>query len=158
MGDDRLSALIARFDDSVRALQELLGGLAADDWARVCRAEGWSVGLQGLHVALGFRRQQGFLDDAFVRGKPARFDWRETHALNAQIAGRRRPSRRFVMRFLDEEAGRVRERLAILKAEDLDRTAIDYEGRLLTLDQFIRGFLIGHVEGPPSASIRAAVP
>ena len=156
MADDRLTQLRARFTASAADLSDLLSGLAPDDWARVCTAEGWPVALEGLHVALGYRRQRGFLEDAFVRGRPARFDWDETHELNAEIARRRRPNAGFVVRFLADEAAKTRERLDQFTAADLERPTIDYEGRTLTLDQFIRGFLIGHVDGH-TKSIRAAL-
>jgi len=156
VADDRLADLRVRFNASAATLSLLLSGLAPDDWSRVCTAEGWPVALEGLHVALGYRRQRGFLEDAFVRGRPARFDWDETHELNAQIAGRRRPNAHFVMRFLEDEAAKTRQRLEQFTTADLDRPTIDYEGRTLTLDQFIRGFLIGHVDGH-TRSIRAAL-
>jgi len=156
VAEDRLALLRTRFDAAATALRDLLAGLDADDWARVCGAEGWSVALEGLHVALGYRRQRGFLDDAFLRHRPARFDWDETHELNAMIAGRRRPNPRFVTRFLEEEESKTRERMSQFLATDLERPTIEYEGRMLTLDQFIRGFLIGHVEGH-TKSIRGAL-
>jgi len=153
---DRFAVLKKRFDDALRALHELLASLKEDDWTRICSAEGWPVALEGLHIGLGLRRQGGFLDDAFVRGKPARFSWDETNDLNAMIAKRRRPSPHFVIRFVLEEAERVHARLAKLTSADLERATIDYEGRVLTLDQFMRGFLIGQVEGH-TESIRNAI-
>jgi len=156
VSEDRLAALRLRFDSAVLDLRGLLLDLRGDDWARVCSGDGWPVALEGLHVALGYRRQGGFLDDAFVRGTPNRFSWDETNDLNAQIARRRRPDPRFVLRFLEEEAGRMHDRLAAFAPSDLARPTIDYEGRVLTLDQFIRGFVIGHTEGH-TASIRGAL-
>ena len=156
VAEDRLATLSARFDAALAALRELLASLEPGDWTAVCSGEGWPVALEGLHVGLGLRRQRGFLDDAFVRGTPAQFDWDETHELNAQIARRRYPHPDFVVRFFEDEARKTRERLSQLTAADLQRPTIGYEGRLLTLDQFIRGFFIAHVEGH-TASIRAAL-
>jgi DinB family protein len=153
VAEERLATLTARFDAALEALRVLLAGLSATDWTRVCGAEGWPVALEGLHVGLGLRRQRGFLDDAFINRKPAQFDWDETHELNAQIARRRHPHPDFVMRFYEDEARKTRDRLSQLEPADLQRPTIGYEGRMLTLDQFIRGFFIGHVEGH-TASIR----
>jgi hypothetical protein len=156
MAEDRLVTLAAQFDAALAALREVLAGVSSDEWTKVCTAEGWPVALVGLHVGLGLRRQRGFLDDAFVRGKPAQFDWDETHELNAQIARRRYPHPEFVARFFEDEARKTRERLAELTAADLQRPTIAYQGRMLTLEQFIRGFFIGHVVGH-TASIRQAL-
>ena len=156
MRQGRLEGLHIRFDDAVLGLRGMLTNLRDEDWARICVGEAWPVALEALHVALGYRRQRGLLDDAFVRGTPYRFTWEETNELNALIARRRRPDPRFVMRFLEEEAGRMRDRLREFTTADLDRPTIHYEGRALTLDQFIRGFVIGHTEGH-AASIRAAL-
>src|SRR5258708_20921394 len=91
----------SRIDEALTRLRGELAGVeivtrtASDgDWVKPGAAEAWPVGFVAFHIARGFQRQAEFVEEAVAGRGPHRFDWGDTHALNASIvAAHPSPSR-----------------------------------------------------------------
>ena len=79
--------LMAPVEERLHALERVTRCAAGINWALVCAAEGWPVGLVCYHVARGFERQANFVEGTVRGAGPHQYSWDETHALNAHIAG-----------------------------------------------------------------------
>ena len=143
--------------ERVAALDALVRDLGDEDWSRICPGEGWSVGLETYHVALGLARQGGWIIDR-LGGAPAHdFSWDDTNELNALIArtqGWRVRSN--VLSFLDEQADRVVRLMLRMSAADWDTDAMTYGERRRSAEFVMRVIALRHIDDH-MRSIRAGV-
>ena len=124
--DEALAALRAELE----ALEQVVRRSSDAEWSRQCPAEGWPVGLVAFHITRGFERQAEFIEDAQAGRGPHRFDWGDTHALNASVAAAHpAPARDEVMALGTRSVGRIAAVLSVMTDEDLDRIAFVHEGR-----------------------------
>jgi len=151
--DEALAALRAEVD----ALERVVRTSSDADWSRPCPAEGWPVGLVALHIARGFGRQAEFIEDAQAGRGPHRFDWGDTHALNASVAAAHpSPSRPEVLGLATMSVGRIAAALAAMTDEDLDRIAFVHEGRERSALWVAGSLAVRHARGHRE-SIAAAI-
>jgi len=124
--DEALAALRAELD----AIEQMVRTTSDAEWSRQCPAERWPVGLVAFHIARGFQRQAEFIEDAQAGRGPHRFDWGDTHALNASVAAAHpSPARDEVMALGTRSVGRIAAALAAMTGAELDRIAFVHEGR-----------------------------
>lgn len=151
--DEALAALRAELD----ALERVVRSISDADWSKPCPGEDWPVRLVAFHVARAFQRQAEFIEDAQAGRGPHRFDWGDTHALNASIAAAHpSPTRDEVMTLGTRSVGRIAAALAAITDEDLDRVAFVYEGRERSTLWVIRSLAVHHARGHRE-SITAAI-
>lgn len=128
-------ALLATLDEVSATLARVSG----DQWRRTCAAEGWPVGLVGLHIALGVERLCGWIEGALAGRTPPDFSWAETDALNAAVArAGLLPSSAFVLAGLSAGRERLRALLESASDADMDRAALSYEGKPISLRVVMR--------------------
>ena len=82
-----LGTAVAALRMRLAELETVVSDTADRDWRRETAAERWPVGLVAFHIARGFQRQAEFIEAVRDGLGPHRFNWDETHALNAEIAG-----------------------------------------------------------------------
>src|SRR5258708_22944317 len=90
----RIDEALARLRAERAALEIVTRTPSDADGVKPCTAEAWPVGFVAFHIARGFQRQAEFVEEAVAGRGPHRFDWGDTHALNASIvAAHPSPSR-----------------------------------------------------------------
>lgn len=148
--------LLAGVEARLHALERVVSETSDADWERPCEGEGWSLGLVAYHIARGFDRQTGWVEDLVRGGDPHAFSWDETNALNESIARRHpRPSRDDVLRTARNAISRLRDAVGSLGDADLARPVFTYEGKERHIDWLLVRLMPRHADGH-LASIAAA--
>lgn len=151
--DAAIAALRAQSDE----LERVVRTLSDADWRRTCPHERWPVGLVAFHIARGFQRQAEFVENARSGGAPHRFDWAETHALNATVAtAHPAPGRDEVLALAAASVERMAQALRAMSDEALDRVAWLYEGSERDVVWIVGSLAARHARGHLE-SIAAAV-
>lgn len=139
-----------------REIQAILASLGDAEWRKVCVPEGWPLGLVAFHIALGVERQAGWIEDATKGRAPFEFSWEVTDGMNAAVARAGIvPSKPFVLAALGAGLDRTAGLLQEMSDEDLDRGAVVYQGKTLSVRHVTRIFM-RHIE-EHFASIRNAI-
>lgn len=149
-------ALAETLSAKVSEIIATLDRLSAEQWRRTCAAEGWPVGLVAFHIALGVERQCGWIANAVEGGPAHSFSWAQTDELNAAAARAAiLPSKPFVLAGLTAAADRLSTLLRTMADRDVDRAALSYEGKDLSV-QVVMRVLMRHID-EHAASIRNAL-
>lgn len=132
---DQLQSRLGDLDATILPLEDKA-------WRSHCTSEGWPLGLVAFHIALGIERQAGWVSDALTGRAPFEFSWAQTDALNAAVAAAGiLPSKSFVRGALSGAASRIDGLLRAMSDEDLDRDAMSYEDRMLSIRLVMRSFM-----------------
>lgn len=127
---ERVDAAVAALRARLAELETVVGATSERDWRRKTGAERWPVGLVAFHIARGFQRQAEFVEAVRDGGGPHRFDWDETHALNAAVADEHpAPGRDEVLALARSSVGRIAGALGEMDDGALGRPAFVFEGR-----------------------------
>jgi hypothetical protein len=127
---ERADAALAALRARLAEVEAVVRDTTDRDWERKTDAEHWPVGLVAFHIARGFQRQAEFIEAVRDGGGPHRFDWDETHALNAAVAdAHRSPSREEALQLARASVERVARALAAMDEDSLARPAFVFEDR-----------------------------
>ncbi|OLC54948.1 MAG: hypothetical protein AUH85_10485 [Chloroflexi bacterium 13_1_40CM_4_68_4] len=144
---ERAARLGAEIDERVTKLRQRLGAIAEEDLGRARGVEGWTAGLILLHIALGLRRQAGWIDRARQGRTPTYFHWDLTHRLNARMArDHARPSRRQVEECIALGHDRMRRALARMSEDDLSREALVVGERRVSVAVVLSRIVLRHID------------
>ena len=126
-------------------------------WSMTCPGEQWPVGLTAFHIARGWQRQAEFVEDANAGRGPHRFDWGDTHALNASVAAAHPlPTRDEVMGLGTKSVARIAVAIGTLTDDHLDQVAFVYEGHERSILWVVGRLAVHHSRGHRD-SIAAAI-
>lgn len=115
------------------------------------------MGLVAFHIARAFQRNAEFVEDAQAGRGPHRFDWGDTHALNAGVAAEHpTPSRDEVVALGTTSVSRIAAAIDGLADADLDRVAFVYDGTDRSVLWVVGTLAVRHARGHRE-SIAAAV-
>ena len=154
---DRAAALLALLDERLAVLHEVIAAATPAQWTAPCAAEGWTVGLVAYHIGRGFDRQAGWVEAALRGDVPHRFDWDETHELNASIAATHgAPTPEEALDVATASVGRIRSVIGQASDALLSRTAWLYEGHERSVEWIVGTLATRHADGH-LASIRTAL-
>ena len=133
--------------ERIAALDMLVGELDDEQWSRICPGEGWAVGLETYHIALGLARQGGWIIDR-IGGAPAHdFSWDDTNELNALVAATRSwRVKSNVMVFLREQTDRVVRLMLRMSPADWDIDAMTYGDKRRSAEFVMRVIGVRHVD------------
>src|SRR5258708_560622 len=153
----RIDEALTRLRAELAALEIVTRTTSDADWVKPCAAEAWPVGFVAFHIARGFQRQAEFVEEAVAGRGPHRFDWGDTHALNASIvAAHPSPSRDEVVALGRKSVERMAAAVAGRADADLEKVAFVYEGHERAI-RWVSGTLaVQHARGHRE-SIAAAV-
>ncbi|HLZ48901.1 MAG TPA: DinB family protein [Candidatus Limnocylindria bacterium] len=127
---ERVVAALGALRARLAELEAVVRETTDRDWERDTAAEHWPVGLVAFHIARGFQRQAEFIEAVRDGRGPHRFDWEETHALNAAVAdAHRSPSREEVIRLARASVERIAGTLASMDEATLAQPAFAVGGR-----------------------------
>lgn len=153
----RAQELLAPLERRLDALERLVSDTDDAGWERRCAAEGWPVALVAYHIARGFDRQTGWVEDLARGGSAHRYSWDETHALNARIAREHSyPSREDVLGSARDAIARLRAAIARIGDDALSRTVFANEGRERSIEWLLAALMPRHAD-EHLASIAAAL-
>ena len=154
---ERARDLMLAVEQRLQELERVTRDTATAQWAQVCKAEGWPVALVAYHVARGFDRVASFIEAAASGEGPHRYNWDETHALNARIAGEHPlPTRDEVLATARESIERVRSVVSQMSDADLAEVALingPFQG---SFEWLVRTLMPKHADGH-LASIASAL-
>lgn len=151
--DDALAALRRE----LQALDGLVRTISDSDWSKACPGEDWPVALTAFHIARGWQRQAEFVEEAAAGRGPHRFDWGDTHALNASVAAAHpTPTRDEVMALATKSIKRMDKAAETMTDADLDRIAFVVDGHERSVLWVIGRLAVGHARAHRE-SIAAAI-
>ena len=144
---ERKEQLAREIDERVTAARDRLAAITDEDLGQARGAEGWSAGLILLHIALGLRRQAGWIDRALQGRTPTHFHWDLTHRLNARMArDHARPSRRQVEDCIALGHERMRQALARMSEDDLAREALVVGEQRVSIAVVLSRIVLRHLD------------
>lgn len=149
--------LADELEAEIKKVVTTLARLSDEQWRRRAGAEGWPVGLVAFHIALGFERQAGWIEQALKGGPPHQFSWDVTDQMNAAVANAEiLPSKPFVLAGLPVAAARLCALLRAVSDADLARVALASGGKTASIESLMKKRMMQHVR-EHAASIRDAV-
>lgn len=144
---DRREALARRISAAVDRVVARVEGLSAGQWAVRCAPEGWSVGLEAQHIAVGLARHRGWIEAAIRGAPPFAFDRGETDALNAATAAAQEvPDRDATVALLRSEGAETAGLIRAVADADLDTVALRSGRRELTAERVASVVMVRHIE------------
>ncbi|HEY8732204.1 MAG TPA: DinB family protein [Candidatus Limnocylindria bacterium] len=154
---ERSETALASLRAQAAELERVVRTLSDADWRRICANERWPAGFVALHIARGFQRQSEWVEDARSGRAPHRFDWAETHALNAAIAAAHpAPGRDDVLALSAASVALIEQAVRAMTDEALARVAWLYEGTERDVVWIVGSLAVRHARGHLE-SIAAAV-
>lgn len=149
--------LADELDAEVKKLVATLDPLSDEQWRRTARAEGWPVGLVAFHIALGFERQAGWIEQALAGGPPHQFSRDATNQMTAAMANTEiLPSKPFVLAGLPVAAARLSALLRAVSDADWGRVALTQGGKEASIEFVVMKVPMRHIS-EHAASIRDAL-